>query len=136
MCHFFSQLGIYYMDQGNYENTEKHVGEVLVKIQDDVLGEAKEEKKRLTQETYCTEEHGEKPGCTFGLDMGWNKRGFGHTYNSATGILLSASLKTNKICNTILLCNCCSACNKLEKVKKKKEKAIKAKKKVKAPSTH
>ena len=63
--------------------------------------------------------------------MGWNKRGSGCTYNSATGTFLSVGLKTKKICDTITLCNRCSACNKLEKVKRKKEKAIKAKKKIK-----
>ena len=129
MCHFFSLLGICYMGQGSYENTEKHVGEVLVKMRDDVLRDAMEEEKRLTQETYFTEEHGEQPGCTFGLDMGWNKRGSGRTYNSATGTLLSVGLKTKKICDAITLCNRCSPCNKLERVKNKKEKAIKANKK-------
>ena len=78
----------------------------------------------LTQETYYTEQHGEKPGCMFGLDMGWNGRGSCHTYNSATGTLLSIGLQTNKVYNAITLCNCCSACGKLQKVRKKKEKVI------------
>jgi len=85
MSHFFSLLGIGYMHQHSYENIEKHVGEVLF-----------------------TEEHGEQPGCAFGLDMGWNKRGSGRTYNSATGTLLSVGLKTKKICDAITLCNRCS----------------------------
>ena len=51
MCHFFSLLGIYYMTQGSYENTEKHVGEVLFKMQDDVLSDAMEEDKSIMQET-------------------------------------------------------------------------------------
>ena len=136
MRHFFSLLGIDYMGQESYENTEKHVGGVLVKLRDDALREALEEEKMLTKETYFTEQHGEKPGCAFGLDMGWNGRGSGRTYNSATGTLLSVGLKTNKICDSITLCNRCSACNKLEKVKKKKEKVIKAKKKKKRTSTH
>ena len=136
MRHFFSLLGIDYMGQGSYENTEKHVGEVLVKIRDDVLREALEEEKTLTEETYSTEQHGEKPGCAFGLDMGWNGRGSGRTYNSATGTLLSVGLATNKICDAITLCNRCSGCNKLEKVKKKGRKHLKQSRGKKRTSTH
>ena len=70
MCRFFSLLGIRYIGQNSYENIEKHVGEVLLKIKDEALRDAMEEEKRLTQETYFTEEHGEQPGCAFGLYMG------------------------------------------------------------------
>ena len=84
------------MGQGSYENTEKHVGEVLVKIRDDVLSEAMQEEEILTQEACFTEQHGEKPGWAFGLDMGWNGRGSGRTYNSATRTRLSDGLQTKK----------------------------------------
>ena len=121
---FFSILGVEYMSQTGYQSTENHVGAALMQVRRESLEEAMEEEKELTEETYSTEEDGELPACTFGVDMGWNRKGSGRTYNSATGTLNATGVNSGKICDSQTLCKSCHKCDKLEIVRKKKEKAV------------
>ena len=91
------------MSQHGYESTETHVGKALMEVRSEALDEATEEEKKLTKETYYTEEDGELPAATFGVDMGWNNRGSGRTYNSRTGTLNAVGVRSGKICESQVL---------------------------------
>ena len=120
----FSILGVQYLSQTGYESAEQHVGAALMQVRREYLEEAMEEKKQLTTETYSTEEAGELPACKFGVDLGWNKKESGRTYNSATGTLNATGVRSGKTCGSQTLCKSCHKCDKLEIVRKKKEKAV------------
>ena len=117
------------MTQTGYEATEKLVGKALMEVRKESLEEAIAEEKKLTTETYSTEEDGELPACTFSVDMGWNQKGSGRTYDSPTGTLNAIGVKSGKICNSQTLCKKCHKCDKLAIVTKKNDKAIEGKKK-------
>ena len=95
-----------------------------MQVRRECLEEAMEEEKQLTTETYSTEEAGELPACKFGVDMGWNKKGSGRTYNSATGMLNATGVRSGKVRDSQTLCKSCHKCDKLEIVRKEKEKDV------------
>ena len=116
------------MGQAAYVTTEKYVGEVLMQVREESLEKAMEEEKSMTKETYTTEEDGELPACTFGLDASWNKKGSGRAYDSPTGTMNACGVHCHKICHSKTLCKRCVKCIRLKHVREKKGKAIIAKK--------
>ena len=107
-----------YMSQHAYETTEKHVGRQVVRIRDEAIKEAMDEEKALETETYTTEKYGTLPAITLSVDKGWNKKGSGCTYNSATGTMNAIGVRTKKVCWSETLCNKCMYCDRLKKVRK------------------
>ena len=123
------------MSQNGYKHTEKHVGRALMEVRAEAIEEAIAEEKNLTTETYWTKEDGELPACTFDVDMGWNQKGSGRTYNSPTGTLNAIGVKTNKICDSQTLCKKCNACDKLEIATKSMTSMLKPKRRTKSQNT-
>ena len=115
------------MTQTGYKATEKLVRKALMEVRKESLEEAIAEEKKLTTETYSTEEDGELPACTFSVDMGWNQKGSGRTYDSPTGTLNAIGVKSGKICDSQTLCKKCHKCNKLAIVTKKNDKTLEGK---------
>ena len=80
--------------------------------------------RALETKTYTTKKYGTLPTITLGVDEGWNKKGSGCTYNSATGTMNAIGVRTKKVCWSDTLCNRCMYCDRLKKVRKQKEKAL------------
>ena len=80
--------------------------------------------KNQETNTYHTEEHGTLKAITLTVDEGWNKKGSGCTYNSATGTMNAIGVRSKKVCWSQTLCNRCMYCDKSKKVRKQKEKAL------------
>ena len=83
--------------------------------------DAMKEEQELTPDTFHTEEHGTLPACTFTVDEGWNKKGSGRLYNSATGTMNTIGVHSKKVCWSETLCNHCNFCERLNRVTKKRE---------------
>ena len=131
MTELFSFLNMKYMCQSAFQNTEKHVGELVVAVRNKAIDDAMKEEQELTPDTFHTDEHGTLPACTFAVDEGWNKKGSGRLYNSATGTMNAIGVRSKKVCWSETLCNRCTFCERLKRVTKKKEKAIAAQNKKK-----
>ena len=56
-------------------------------VRNETIKEALEEEKELETNTYHNEEYGTLKGIMLLVNEGWNKKGSGCTYNSATGTM-------------------------------------------------
>lgn len=112
MTDFSAYLGLGYMGQHAYENVEKYFGNIVVDVRNESIKEAMEEGKRPTTDTYTTKEHRALPALAASVYEGWNKKGSGCTYNSATGTLNAIGVRSQKIIWSKTLCNRCMYCDR------------------------
>ena len=80
------------------------------------MSKALELEKNATNKTYTTDEYGPLPALSCMLDMGWQKRAAGRSYNSPSGVLHAVGGHSGKIISSFIYRNRCNLCAKLDRL--------------------
>ena len=96
--------------QHSYQTVENRLGKALNKVSKISISEGLKEEIKQTTETYHTEKYGTLPALAVLVDMAWQKRAAGRSYNSPSGVLHTIGGKTGKIIHSFIYHNKCSVC--------------------------
>ena len=78
------------------------------------MNSALQEEKSQTTETYFTQKYGSMPALACMVDMGWQKRAAGRSYNSPSGVLHAVGGFSKKIISSFIYRNKCHICAELD----------------------
>ena len=130
MCIRFTKLlGLPFVTFKTYKVIENVLGNVLKQISEKSMTQALEEEIKKTKDTYRTERYGLLPAIAAMVDMGWQKRAAGRSYNSPSGVLHAVGGQTGKIVSSYLYRNNCCKCQQLDNLVQKRIQAIESEKK-------